>query len=149
MSTDLAKLYSGRLLALAADIPHLGRLAHPDVSWRERAPLCGSTVSVDLVVEEGKVAQFAQDVKACALGQASAAILGGVVIGRSYDELCAAKEALTAFLKEEGPVPAPPFEGFEALLPARDYKNRHASILLALTATVNAMAEVMQNAKAD
>ncbi|GAB1478983.1 iron-sulfur cluster assembly scaffold protein [Paracoccaceae bacterium] len=138
--SDLIKLYSGRILQLAAAIPHLGRLAEPGATAKKRSPLCGSTVTVDLVMKDGRVAEFAQDVKACALGQASAAVLGAVVLGRSLTELEAARDALSAMLKEGGPVPAAPFDGYEVLLPARDYKNRHASILLALEATCAAAA---------
>jgi NifU-like protein involved in Fe-S cluster formation len=138
--SDLIKLYSGQILQLAASIPHLGRLAEPGGSAKKRSPLCGSTVTVDLVMQDGRVAAFAQDVKACALGQASAAILGGVVLGRSLAELEAARDALSAMLKDGGPVPAAPFDGYQVLLPARDYKNRHASILLALEATCAAAA---------
>ena len=138
--SDLVKLYSGRILALAADIPHLGRLAAPTGSARKRSPLCGSTVTVDLVLKDGRVADFAQDVKACALGQASAAILGGVILGRSLAELQAARNMLSAMLKDDGPVPAVPFQGYEVLIPAREYKNRHASILLALDAACEAAA---------
>jgi NifU-like protein involved in Fe-S cluster formation len=137
--SDLIKLYSARILGLAADIPHLGRLPAPQGSARRRSPLCGSTVTADVVVQDGRVADFAQDVKACALGQASAAVLGQAVIGRSLPELQAARDALRAMLKEGGPVPAAPFQGYEILLPARDYKNRHASILLALEAVCEAM----------
>lgn len=137
--SDLIKLYSARILGLAADIPHLGRLSAPHATARRRSPLCGSTVTADVVVKDGRVAEFAQDVKACALGQASAAVLGEVVIGRTLPELQAAKDALSAMLKENGPVPAKPFDGYEVLLPARDYKNRHASILLALEAICEAM----------
>lgn len=138
---DLVKLYSGRILALAADIPHLGRLPAAQGSARKRSPLCGSTVTADVVVRDGRVAEFAQDVKACALGQASAAVLGGAVLGRTRAELEAARDALRAMLRDGGPVPAAPFDGYEVLLPARDYKNRHASILLALEAVCDAMAE--------
>ena len=138
--SDLVKLYSGRILALAADIPHLGRLTAPTGSARKRSPLCGSTVTVDLVLKEGRIVDFAQDVKACALGQASAAILGKVVLGRSLAELQAAREMLRAMLKDNGPVPAAPFDGYEVLLPAVEYKNRHASILLALEAACEAAA---------
>ena len=138
--SDLIKLYSGQILQLAASIPHLGRLPDPSGSAKKRSPLCGSTVTVDLVMQDGRVAAFAQDVKACALGQASAAILGGAVLGRSLAELETARDALAAMLKDGGPVPAAPFDGYQVLLPARDYKNRHASILLALEATCAAAA---------
>lgn len=138
--SDLIKLYSGRILALAADIPHAGRLDAPMASAKRRSPLCGSTVTVDLDVAEGRVSRFGQEVKACALGQAAAAVLGAVVIGRSRAELEAALAELRAMLKSGGPVPAAPFDGFEVLLPAREYRNRHASILLALEATVEAFA---------
>lgn len=139
--TDLVNLYSGRILALAADIPHLGRLPAPEVSIRKRSPLCGSTITVDLVLQDGRIAEFAQDVKACALGQASAAVLGQVVMGRSRAEIDRARAELHAMLKQGGDVPAAPFEGFEVLLPAREFKNRHASIMLALDATAEACAE--------
>ena len=138
---DLVKLYSGQILALAADIPHLGRLSAPTGSSRKRSPLCGSTVTVDVVLDNGRVTEFAQDVKACALGQASAAVLGQVVLGRSRAELESARDALAAMLTSSGPVPAAPFRGYEVLIPARDYKNRHASILLALEATCDAVAQ--------
>ena len=138
--SDLIKLYSGRILELAAEIPHLGRLPAPEASVRKRSPLCGSTVTVDLAMAGGRVTAFAQDVKACALGQAAASVLGEVVIGRSAEELAAARDALRAMLKEEGPVPPAPFDGYEVLLPAREYKNRHASILLALEAAAEAAA---------
>ena len=133
--TELAQLYSGKLLALATDIPLAGRLDNPQISIRERAPLCGSTVTVDMDVAEGRVVRFAQDVKACALGQAAAAVLGRHVIGRTEAELIRARDELAEFLKHDGPVPAAPFAAFEALRPARDFRNRHASILLAVTAT--------------
>lgn len=137
--SDLIKLYSARILGLAADIPHLGRLSAPQGTSRRRSPLCGSTVTADVVVKDGKIVEFAQDVKACALGQASAAVLGEVVIGRTLPELQTARDSLRAMLKDGGPVPSAPFQGYEVLLPARDYKNRHASILLALEAVCEAM----------
>jgi NifU-like protein involved in Fe-S cluster formation len=139
--SDLVKLYSGRILALAADIPHLGRLPAPSATSRKRSPLCGSTVTVDLVMRDGQVVEFAQDVKACALGQASAAILGGVILGRSLAQLETARSALHAMLKDLGPAPLAPFDGYEVLIPARDYKNRHASILLALDAACEAASQ--------
>lgn len=136
--SDLISLYSGRILELAGDIPHIGRLAAPQGSSRKRSPLCGSTVTVDVVLTDGRVSLFGQDVKACALGQAAAALLGRVVIGRSLEELTAGRDALQAMLKDDGPVPAAPFDGFEVLGPARGYKNRHASILLVMDALCEA-----------
>ena len=136
--SDLIKLYSGRILELAADIPLLGRLPKPMATVKKRSPLCGSTVTVDLVMADGRVAEFAQDVKACALGQAAASVVGGAVVGHTADELDAARDALRAMLKEGGGVPAAPFDGFDVLLPAKDFKNRHASILLAIEAAAEA-----------
>jgi NifU-like protein involved in Fe-S cluster formation len=139
--SDLIKLYSQRILALAADIPHRGRLDAPQASVRRRAPLCGSTVSVDLDVTDGRISRFGQDVKACALGQASAALMGRYVIGRTRAEIETARDQLRAMLSQGAEPPGPPFEGYDVLIPARDYRNRHASIMLALEATAEAMAE--------
>lgn len=137
--TDLIKLYSGRILELAADIPMTERLEAPDATVRKRSPLCGSSITVDVCMEDGRITQFGQDVKACALGQASAAVLGKVVIGRTGAEIASARNALRAMLKEGGDVPDAPFDGYEVLIPARDFKNRHASIMLALDATDEAV----------
>ena len=138
---DLVKLYSGRILALAADIPHLGRLEKPCATMRRRSPLCGSTVSVDVRTENGRIVDFAQDVKACALGQAAASVLGANVIGRTLEEIERGRDQLSAMLRKNGPVPDAPFAELEVLMPARDFSNRHASILLAFQATADAMAE--------
>ncbi|NBE08847.1 iron-sulfur cluster assembly scaffold protein [Paragemmobacter ruber] len=137
--SDLVKLYSGRILELAADIPHHGRLPAPDGTARKRSPLCGSTVTVDLTLEGDRIASYGQDVKACALGQAAASLTARAMIGRTRDEVARARAELEAMLKRGGPVPAAPFDGLEVLLPARDYANRHASILLSLDATLAAM----------
>ncbi|MDO5370239.1 iron-sulfur cluster assembly scaffold protein [Paracoccus sp. (in: a-proteobacteria)] len=135
---DLMALYSRRLLALAADIPHLGRLPAPTGSATRRSPQCGSTVTAHVVVSDGVVTEFAQEVRACALGQASAAVLGGAVIGRSPAELAAGRDALRAMLTEGAPAPEGAFAAAEALTPARDFPNRHASILLAWEAVAEA-----------
>jgi NifU-like protein involved in Fe-S cluster formation len=137
---DLIGLYSKRILALAADIPHLGRLEAPQGTARKRSPLCGSTVTADVTLDDqGRVAEFGQEVKACALGQASAAVLGEQVVGLDRAAIETARDQLKAMLKSGGPVPEAPFEGYEVLQPARDYKNRHASILLSLEATLAAI----------
>ena len=138
---DLIKLYSQRILALAADIPLTDRLPQPQVTARRRSPLCGSTVTVDLALQDGRVAAFGQDVRACALGQASASILARHVVGATRDEIAAARASLAAMLKAGGPPPEAPFHELEVLLPARDYRNRHASILLAWDATLAAFDE--------
>lgn len=143
--SDLIKLYSGKILALAADIPHLGRLEAPDGTSKKRSPVCGSMVTSDVVLQNGRVADYAQDVKACALGQAAAAIVGSQVLGRTPLELATARDALRAMLKDNGPVPNAPFDGFEVLLPARDFKNRHASILLAIEAAADAAQQASQS----
>ncbi|MEM1430514.1 MAG: iron-sulfur cluster assembly scaffold protein [Pseudomonadota bacterium] len=137
--TDLVKLYSGRILALAADIPHLGRLDAPTSTARARSPQCGSTVTVDLVVADHVITDFAQDVRACALGQASASVLGREVIGKTRAEVAAARDALAAMLTADAPPPAAPFDALEVLIPAREFVNRHASILLAFDATLDAL----------
>ena len=137
--TDLIQLYSKRILALAADIPHTDPLADCAGSAKRRSPLCGSTVTACVDVEDGRIAAFSQDVKACALGQASASVLGGEVIGKSRDDIAAARESLRAMLKDGAEPPEGAFNALEVLSPARDYKNRHASILLAWDATLDAM----------
>lgn len=144
--SDLIKLYSQRILALAADIPRTDRLNHPDATVKRRSPLCGSTVTVDVAMKDGCIVDYGQDVKACALGQASASVVGRNIIGRSRAEVEQARDELRAMLKENGPAPSAPFDGLEVLLPARDYKNRHASILLALEATVEAMQKAEEGA---
>ncbi|WP_299042210.1 iron-sulfur cluster assembly scaffold protein [uncultured Tateyamaria sp.] len=143
--TDLIKLYSSRILGLAADIPHHARLDTPDATVKKRSPLCGSTVTVDVQVEDNRITSFGQDVKACALGQAAAAVTGGAVVGLTLRDVQAGRDALRAMLKSNGPVPAAPFDGFEVLEPARDYKNRHASILLSIEATAEAMEQALQS----
>ncbi len=147
-NAELMKLYSSRILALASDIPHHERLENPQASVRRRSPLCGSTVTVDLDMENGRVTRFGQDVKACALGQAAAAIVGQAIIGCNAAQLATARDELRAMLTADGPVPAPPFDGFEVLTPARDYRNRHASILLAIEASVEASATLIEAANA-
>jgi NifU-like protein involved in Fe-S cluster formation len=145
---DLIKLYSGRILELAAAMPATEPLEAPMATARKRSPLCGSTVTVSLDMEGGRISRYAQDVKACALGQASASVSGRAMIGRTREEVVRARDQLRAMLKEDGPVPDAPFDGLEVLTPARDYRNRHASILLALDATVEAMDEVEARARA-
>ena len=137
--TDMMKLYSQRILALAADMPHTARLTDPDATSKRRAPLCGSTVTVDVMVADGVIACYGQDVKACALGQAADAVVGDAIVGLHIDQVRVGRDQMRAMLKDDGPVPDAPFDGLEVLTPARDYKNRHASIMLAFDATIDAL----------
>ena len=137
--TDLIKLYSGRILELAADIPKLERLQNPQASIKKRSPLCGSIVTVDINMADGKISEYGQDVKACALGQASASVVGDAIVGCTKEQAFTARDQLRALLKGSGVVPDAPFDGFEVFLPASAYKNRHSSILLAIEATCEAI----------
>ena len=137
--SDLIKLYSARILSLAADAPEAPRLEAPSASSKKRSPLCGSTVTVDLDVEDGVIVGYGHDVKACALGQASAAVVARSIVGTRPEQVCTAYKELQAMLKDGETVPSAPFEALEALRPAADFKNRHASILLVLTAACDAL----------
>lgn len=132
-------LYSAKLLRLAAEIPRVGRLPAPDGSSEKVSKLCGSRVVVDVKVEGGRVADFAQDVKACALGQASASVLGANVIGASLSELESARDQFRAMLKEGGSPPEGRFSDLAMLAPVKDYPARHASTLLAFEAAAEAV----------
>lgn len=135
----LSDLYNDKILAYAANIPRLGRLEAPDASATHRSRLCGSQVTVDVRMEDGRVADFAHDVKACALGQASSAIMAANVIGLTEDELADLERQMTAMLKEEGPPPAGKFADFACLAPVAAHKSRHASTLLTFGATLEAV----------
>ena len=132
-------LYSAKLLKLAANLPRSGRLAAPQASVEKVAKLCGSRVRVDVVVEDGKVADFAQDVKACALGQAAAAVLGAHVMGASAEELERARDQFRAMLKDGAGAPDGRFADLAMLAPVKDYPARHASTLLAFEAAAEAV----------
>ena len=137
---DMMKLYSARILALAADMPRTERLAAPTATAKRRAPLCGSTVTVDIALENGVIVDYGQDVKACALGQAAASVVGSAIVGLTPAQVELGRNQMLAMLKQDGPVPDAPFDGLKVLTPAKDYKNRHASIMLAFDATLDALA---------
>ena len=135
-------VYNTRILELAADIPLLHRLGQPQASATAHSKLCGSTVTIDLSMVDGRVSDFGHDVKACALGQASASIMARNVVGSTPDELRQVREAVRAMLKE-GAAPPPGRWGDVAVLePVRDYKARHASTLLPFDAVVKALDEI-------
>lgn len=137
-------LYSAKLLKLAANMPHAGRLPDPEGTSEKVAKLCGSRVVVDVELDHGVVSRFAQDVKACALGQASAAVLGAHVLGASLSELELARDQFRAMLKQGGSPPDGRFSDLSMLAPVKDYPARHASTLLAFEAAVDAVRQAME-----
>jgi NifU-like protein involved in Fe-S cluster formation len=138
----LDDIYNHRILELAADIPRLGRLAAPDASATAHSKLCGSTVTVDLKMDGDRVTDFAHEVKACALGQASSSIMGRLVVGSSADELRIVREAMRRMLKEGGAPPDGRWSDLAVLRPVRDFKARHASTLLTFDAVVDAVEQI-------
>lgn len=138
----LNDIYNAKILELAANIPRRGRLAAPDATAKAHSKLCGSTVIVDLVMRDGKVVDFAHDVKACALGQAAASLMARNVIGATGPELRQLRNIMRAMLKENGPPPQGKWADAGVLEPVRDYKARHASTLLTFEATVDAIDQI-------
>ncbi len=136
-------LYSAKLLRLAAEMTRAGRLADPDATSEKVSKLCGSRIIVDVKVASGRVTDFAQDVKACALGQASASVLGAHVIGASLAELETTRDAFRAMLKADGPAPEGRFAELALLEPVKDYPARHTSTMLAFDAVTEAVAEAV------
>ena len=134
----LDEIYNKKILELAANIPRLGRLEKPDASAVAHSKLCGSTVAVDLRISDGRVSDFAHDVKACALGQASSSIMARQIIGSTPDELRALRDEVRRMLKENGPAPQGKWADIAALEPVRGYKARHASTLLTFEAAADA-----------
>jgi len=142
ISAVLDDIYNKRILELAGAIPRIGRLDGPDASATAHSRLCGSTVTVDLRMDGDVVSDFAHDVKACALGQASSSIMARHVVGASAGELRAVREAMRRMLKENGPPPEGRFEELKFLEPVRDYKARHASTMLTFDAVVDAIDQI-------
>jgi len=134
------ELYSARILSLAANLPHSGRLSAPQGTGERVAKLCGSKAIVDVVLDaDGRIADFAQDVKACALGQAAAGVLGESVIGATSQDIADARDAMLAMLKSGGDGPTGRFEGLRDLKLVAGYPARHASTMVALEATLDAV----------
>lgn len=139
----LDDLYSSKLLALSANISHLGTLDAPQGQSTRHARLCGSVVSADVVMRDGVVVEFAQDVKACALGQASAAVLGQGIVGASLDDVAVARDGLRALLTGEDATFDARFADLAIFEGVRDYKARHASVMLAFEAASEAMDQAL------
>ena len=138
----LNEVYNAKILDLAGNIPRLGRLDRPDATATAHSKLCGSTVTVDLKMEGPVVTDFAHDVKACALGQASSSIMAHHVVGAKPAELRELRETVRKMLKENGPPPSGKWADIAVLEPVRDYKARHASTLLTFDAVVSALDQI-------
>lgn len=139
----LDDIYNRRILELAADIPRLGRLEQPDASATAHSRLCGSTVTVDLTLgPDDTVTDFAHEVRACALGQASSSLMARHVVGTAADDLRTLREAVRAMLKQGAPAPDGRWADFAVLEPVRDFKARHASTLLTFDAVVDALDQI-------
>ena len=141
-SSMLNDVYNAKILDLAGNIPRLGRLPAPDASATAHSKLCGSTVTVDLKMNGGAVSDFAHDVKACALGQASSSIMARHVVGSKPEELRALRDTVRKMLKENGPPPTGKWADIAVLEPVRDYKARHASTMLTFDAVVSALDQI-------
>lgn len=145
----LNDIYNKRILEFAGNIPRIGRLDQPDASATAVSKLCGSKVTVDIRMEDGRIADFAHDVKACALGQASSSVMARNVVGSTPDELREVRRQMHAMLKENGPPPGGRWSDLEALLPVRDFKARHASTLLTFDAVVDAVDQIERRQAAE
>lgn len=145
----LNDVYNTRILELAGNIPRIGRLAAPDATATVHSKLCGSTVTVDIKMRGGVVTDFAHEVKACALGQASSSIMARNVIGARTEELREVRETVRRMLKENGAAPAGKWEDVKVLEPVRDYKARHASTLLTFDAVISAISQIEAEGSAE
>ncbi len=144
----LNDIYNKRIIELAGNIPRLGRLAAPHASATAHSKLCGSTVKIDLAMDGPVVTDFAHDVKACALGQASSSIMAKHVVGSTADELRELRETVRKMLKENGAPPQGKWADIALLEPVRDYKARHASTMLTFDAVVDAIGQIEAKKKA-
>ncbi|EGP06846.1 putative iron-sulfur cluster assembly scaffold protein [Bradyrhizobiaceae bacterium SG-6C] len=144
----LNDIYNQKIIELAGNIPRLGRLPDPDASATAHSKLCGSTVKIDLKMQDGVVSDFAHDVKACALGQASSSIMARHVIGSNAAELRELRETVRRMLKENGAPPEGKWADVALLEPVRDYKARHASTMLTFDAVVDAIGQIEAKAAA-
>ena len=138
----LDDIYNTTILELAGNVPRLGRLDGAQATSRQHSKLCGSTIIVDLAMRDGKVSDYAHDVKACALGQAAAAIVAHHVIGSTAEELRGVRDRVRAMLKSDGAPPDGVWSEASVLLPVRGYKARHASTLLAFEAAAQAATDI-------
>lgn len=136
---DFSDLYSQRILEIAGSAPQMPRLDNPDGTARKVSRVCGSAIEVDIKIEGGMVSAYGADVSACALGQTSAAIVAGNILGATPEELRDLRDRMIAMLKTGGPPPAGRWDDLKYLEPVRGYPARHASTLLVFEAVVEAL----------
>ncbi|ATP12293.1 iron-sulfur cluster assembly scaffold protein [Bartonella henselae] len=135
-------IYSDKILEYAANISKIGRLNKPDATSKKHARLCGSTITVDLKIENDIVTDFAHEVRACVLGQAAASLLAYHIIGQTTQNLKMLREIIYHMLTEDGPPPPAPFEAFSCLQPIKNYKARHTSTLLIFDAVIDCIQQI-------
>ena len=138
-SNDLLELYSEKILQFASEISLIDRIESPSITITKRSPLCGSMITIDLIIKKNRVFRFGQDVKACALGQASASIFAKKILDLNINKIFKVRDEVLEMLEKKDTKISPPFEDYNYLYLAKDYKNRHASIMLVLEATVEGL----------
>ncbi|WP_273757683.1 iron-sulfur cluster assembly scaffold protein [Bartonella sp. AU55XJBT] len=138
-------IYSDKILEYAAHIEKIGRLNNPDATSKKHAHPCGSTITVDLKVENDIITDFAHEIHACVLGQASASLLASHIIGQTTQDLKILHKVIYQMLTQDGPSPQAPFEDFSCLQPIKDYKVRHAATLLPFDATIDCIQQIEEN----
>ena len=136
---ELSDLYSAKILEIAANQPVPGRLADPGASARRVSRVCGSTIEVDLEVEDDVITGYGHDISACALGQTAAAIVAANIVGATADEMRLLRTQMYAMLKADGAPPAGRWDDLQYLEPVREYRPRHTSTLLVFDAVVDAL----------
>lgn len=140
--SDLDDIYSAKILELAANIPRIERLAHPQATASARSRLCGSDITIDLSLEGGRVSDYGQSVKACLLGQAAASVTGREIVGSTPAELRAVAAVMRAMLKDNGPPPSGRWADLRVLEPVRDYKHRHDAVMIVFDAIEKALVKI-------
>lgn len=140
--SDLDDIYNPRVFELAAAIPRIERLAHPQATAAARSKLCGSEVTVDVAMADGRISDYGQSVKACLLGQAAASIVGREIVGTTPDELRAVRAQMRAMLKEGAPPPTGRWADLGTLAPVKDYKHRHDAVMIVFDAIDKALADI-------
>lgn len=140
--SDLDDIYNSKILELAAHIPRIGRLPAPQATATARSRLCGSEITVDLSLADGRVSDYAQTVKACLLGQAAASVMGQTIVGATPQEIRAVGQTVRAMLKDGGTAPSGIWADLAVLAPVRDYKHRHDAVMIVFEAVDKALTEI-------